>query len=356
MGRKPTRNMNLPAGMRARHRGDKTYYFYDLGGKPRKEKSLGSDYIEAVRKWSELEQSKVPAAPVVMFAAAANKYVAEVLPTKSPRTRSDNVKELDNLREFFKDAPLDEIEPMHVRAYFRWRAKKAREWYEEKGRAAPLDAGHVRANREVALLSHVFNFARDSGLTRAPNPCAGVKRNEEEGRDVYVEDDVFAAVYKAADQPLRDAMDLAYLTGQRPADTLRFDERHINGSAELEIQQGKTKKKLRIAVVGELAAVVERIRARKKGYKVVSTALVVNESGERLGRDALRSRFDKAREAAGIDKDAFQFRDLRAKAGTDKTDSAGDIRQAQKQLGHSSIAMTERYVRNRRGDKIKPTR
>ncbi|NMV36965.1 tyrosine-type recombinase/integrase [Ralstonia insidiosa] len=356
MGRKPTRNTNLPAGMRARHRGAKTYYFYDLGGKPRKEKPLGSDYVEAVRKWSELEQAKVPASPIVMFAEAANKYVAEVLPTKSPRTRSDNVKELDNLREFFKDAPLDEIEPTHVRAYFRWRAKKARDWYEDKGRAAPLDAGHVRANREVALLSHIFNYARDSGLTRAPNPCAGVKRNEEEGRDVYVEDDIFAAVYKAADQPLRDAMDLAYLTGQRPADTLRFDERHINGSAELEIQQGKTKKKLRIAVVGELAGVVERIRARKKDYKVVSTALVVNESGQRLGRDALRSRFDKAREEAGIEKDAFQFRDLRAKAGTDKTDSAGDIRQAQKQLGHASIAMTERYVRNRRGDKIEPTR
>jgi len=356
MGRKPTRNKNLPAGMRARHRGDKTYYFYDLGGKPRKEQSLGSDYIEAVRKWSELEQAKVPTAPVVLFDAAANRYVADMLPTKSPRTRSDNVKELDNLREFFKGAPLDEIEPTHVRSYFRWRAKKARDWYEAKGRVAPVDAGHVRANREVALLSHIFNYARDSGLTRAPNPCAGVKRNEEEGRDVYVEDDVFAAVYEAADQPTRDAMDLAYLTGQRPADTLRFDERHINGNGDLEIQQGKTKKKLRIAVVGELAAVVERIRARKKGYKVVSTALVVNESGQRLGRDALRSRFDKARGATGIEKDAFQFRDLRAKAGTDKTDSAGDIRQAQMQLGHSSVVMTEKYVRNRRGDKIKPTR
>ena len=247
MGRKPTRNTNLPAGMRARHRGAKTYYFYDLGGKPRKELSLGTDYVEAVRKWSELEKSKTMPAPIVTFDTAANGYVADVLPTKSPRTRSDNVKELDNLREFFKGAPLDEIEPTHIRAYFRWRAEKARKWYAEKGRTAPQDAGHVRANREVALFSHIFNYSRDSGLTRAANPCAGVKRNEEEGRDVYVEDDVFAAVYKEADQPMRDAMDLAYLTGQRPADTLRFDERHINGSNELEIQQGKTKKKLRTA-------------------------------------------------------------------------------------------------------------
>jgi integrase len=67
-------------------------------------------------------------------------------------------------------------------------------------------------------------------------------------------------------------------------------------------------------------------------------------------------RFRTAREAAGIPANDFQFRDLRAKAGTDKTDSTGDIRQAQKQLGHESLAMTEHYVRKRRGEKVGPTR
>ncbi|KWI30514.1 integrase [Burkholderia ubonensis] len=94
---------------------------------------------------------------------------------------------------------------------------------------------------------------------------------------------------------------------------------------------------------------MERIRVRKKGYKVVSTALVVNETGGRLMADALRFRFDRARELAGVPKDSFQFRDLRAKAGTDKTESEGDIRAAQRQLGHKSIAMTEHYVRERKG-------
>jgi integrase len=88
---------------------------------------------------------------------------------------------------------------------------------------------------------------------------------------------------------------------------------------------------------------------------MASTALVVNESGERLGSNALRSRFDKAREKAGVPFAEFQFRDLRAKAGTDKTD-ATDIRQAQMQLGHATQAMTEHYVRQRKGDKVKPTR
>ncbi|WP_232466425.1 tyrosine-type recombinase/integrase [Burkholderia ubonensis] len=357
MGRKPTRNPNVPPGMRPRHRGKVTYYYYDAGGKPRKEIPLGTDFIEAVRKWAELEKAKVPDSAIVTFRHAVTRYTVDVLPHKKPRTRSDNMKELEFLLEFFDDPParLEDIKPTHIRDYLRWRGEKARKWYQEQNRPVPENAGHVRANREIALFSHIFNYAREEGLTDAPNPCAGVKRNREEGRDVYVEDDIFAKVYRSADQPTRDAMDLAYLTGQRPADTLKFDERHINSSNELEIQQGKTKKKLRIEVVGELLAVIERIRARKRTYKVVSTALVVNEKGERLTAYALRSRFEKARDVAGVPFGQFQFRDLRAKAGTDKTD-AEDIRQAQRQLGHSSVTMTETYVRQRRGDKVGPTR
>lgn len=105
-----------------------------------------------------------------------------------------------------------------------------------------------------------------------------------------------------------------------------------------------------------MTKVLARIRARKAGYKVRSTALVVNESGQRLGYDDLRQRFYAAREAAGVDKTAFQFRDLRATAGTDTAESSSNIRQTQRQLGHKSIQMTEHYVRERKGGKVGPTR
>ncbi len=35
------------------------------------------------------------------------------------------------------------------------------------------------------------------------------------------------------------------------------------------------------------------------------------------------------------------MRDLRAKAGTDKAESSGDIMQAKDQLGHTTVVMTE---------------
>lgn len=186
-----------------------------------------------------------------------------------------------------------------------------------------------------------------------------MRKNKEDGRDVYIEDDVYRRVWSAGCAPLRDAMDLAYLCGQRPADTFRFLDTDVRDGF-LNVRQGKTSRKLRIEVTGELAVVLGRIKERKAAIslenKVVSLYLVVNESGLPLRSGALRDRFDKARESASVPKAVFQFRDLRAKAGTDKTESAGDIRQAQKQLGHGSVTMTERYVRRRRGDKAAPTK
>ncbi len=359
MGRRPWKNLSLPPGMRARvQRSGAVYYYFDVGGTPRREIPLGADFVEAVRKWSELEaQSQNRHAQLVTFRYAAERYVREVLPLKSRRTQRDNLLELENLFKFFDDPPalLADIKPVHVKQYLSWRSELARQWYVERKRVVPVQPGHVRANREVALFSHIFNFAREHGITDAVNPCVGVRRNREVGRTVYVEDDVFRRVWQVADEPTRDAMDLAYLTGQRPADTLKFMESDIRGD-ELWVVQGKRGKKLRITLSGELAAVIERIRARKAACNAKCEALVVNEGGERLMRDALRFRFDRARLAARVQKDLFQFRDLRAKAGTDKTELSGDIRAAQLQLGHKSLKMTEHYVRERKGDKVGPTR
>ncbi|SHM04779.1 Site-specific recombinase XerC [Nitrosospira sp. Nsp11] len=349
MGRRPTVNSNLPAGMRARRRGEVTYYYYDTGGKPRKEIALGTDYPMAVKKWAELEIDAKPVhLALVTLKYAADRYLlSRLFKEKAARTQRDYEAQLVFIMKFFNDppAPLSGIKPHSIQQYMEWR-----------GQSAP-----VRANRERALISTIWNFARSSGITDLPNPCAGVKGFTEEGRDVYIEDSVFEAVWKEADVALRDALDLAYLTGQRPADVLKMKEPDIREGV-LWINQGKTKKKLRMGISGQLVDVIKRIMERKQTFKVRSLALVCNESGQQLGREALRYRFDAARVAAikanprlkdAIE--AYQFRDLRAKAGTDKADS-GDMVQAQKQLGHSTIKMTEHYVRARAGEKVEPTK
>lgn len=365
MGRRPTVNLNLPPRMRSRARGRKVFFYFDAGGKPRREIPLGSDFPEAVRKWADLERESKKPKEDNNFRALATRYLAEVLPTKAERTQADNLKELAKLREFFGDCPdVSTIEPKHVREFMDWRT--------DNGTGAK-----VRATREKALLSHMLNKAREWGMSSTANPCAGI-RGYSAGRVVYVEDETLEAVYSHACSTLRDALDLAYLTGQRPADVRKMDESAIQGGA-IAVRQNKTGAALRIRIEGELAEVLDRIAARKRATGSETLALVVNEEGEDVKADALRYRFDRARDKAAkklaeeaakeedgrkraeLERKAaairgFQFRDLRAKAATDKAEAVGDIRQAQKQLGHASPAMTEKYVRARRGEIVAPTR
>jgi integrase len=358
-----------PKGMRARHRGSRVYYYLDTGSTPRREIKLGADYDKAVEEWARLTGCPVPAVAVLSFGAVAERYVQKVLPAKAPATQALNLRELQNLREFFAGPRevLASITPVMVRQYLEQRAKgvvteKRRQSTNRvaTGREALAltgKEGQVPANREKALLSHIWNFARETGLTNLSNPCAGVKGFPEPGRDVYISDEVLAAVRVAAEIPLRDALDLAYLTGQRPADTLKMSHGDIVDGA-LAVKQNKTGKKVRVSIEGELALLIERIKSRKAmGLKLINSA-----AGAPLSRCELRGAFDRARLAAAAthpdlatEIKAFQFRDLRAKAGTD-TEEASGMQAAQDQLGHSSPMMTAQYVRHRRGKLVKPTK
>lgn len=326
MGRTKTINKTLPPRMFARRGKTVTTYYYIPSTGTRKKINLGHDLNQAKIKWAQLEAEVAPGADI--FATVAERYVKEVLPGKAPRTQKDNLVELNFLLKVFGKMPIGAIKPKHVKEYIRLRSQTAK----------------VRANREKALLSHVFNFARESGITDQPNPCAGVKGNRESGRDHYVDDEAFMAVWKVAHYTIQDAMDLAYLTGQRPADILKMKRTDIHDGA-LWIQQNKTKHKMGIAITGELEMVIKRILGRKR--TITSVYLIQDDSGQPLNQWTFRSRFDAAREKAGVE---FQFRDIRAKAATDMDDLA----RAQKLLGHSSRTMTEHYTKKRKGEKVEP--
>jgi integrase len=320
-------------------------YYYNAGrdenGK-RKEIPLGTDLDAAKRKWAELECKPAPA-DVSTMRAVFERYEREIIPTKAPRTQKDNEEAFRQLRPVFDSCPADALTPQHIAQYRDKRTAK------------------VRANRELALLSHVFNLAREWGYTAKENPCRGVRKNKETPRDFYADKAVWEAVYTQATVELQDAMDLNYLTGQRPADVLKMMESHIVDGA-LEVRQNKTKKKLRITIApgGELAKLLDRIRSRPR--KIKSLFLVATAQGQPLNRWTLRLRFDEARaeaakEAAkeGMDGLAerirlFQFRDIRPKAASEM-----ELEHARKLLGHTDDQITETVYR-RIGEIVKPTK
>lgn len=320
MGRRRSTHFDLPPHMA--RKGD--VYYYVTTTKPRKWIKLGKDLALARRKWAELECAGP--GDDATFEAVAKAYFKAEVPKKAPRTQKQNEGELKNLLPVFGLVPLDQIRPSDCRQYLDMREAK------------------IRANREMALFSHIFNWARERGYTDAANPAYGVKRNKEDGRDVYVEDNEYRAVYEHADRAVRDAMDLAYLTGQRVSDVLKTTRASVRDGT-IAVRQGKTGKKLRIAITGELKALIDRLTAASEGS--VTCLHLIHDKGQPLTYGMLRKRFRKAATAAGQE---FQFRDLRAKAATD----IENLVAAQQLLGHGSSQMTEHYTRQRRGALVQP--
>lgn len=346
-----TKTQALPAGMRARHRPSGTYYYLDTGGRPRKEISLGKDLSIALQQWHALTLHPLPSHAQITFRDVAERYCKDVLPHKAVRTQQDNQRELAKLYQFFDNppSPLEQINPIHIRQYLDWRS-----------------AAKVRANREKALFSHIWNYAREKGHTHRDNPCRGIRGYKEHGRDIYIDDNVLQAVYQQAEPALQDALDLAYLTGQRPADLLKLSTGDIKDGA-LWIKQNKSGAKLRITIEGQLANVLQRIQQRQaeQTHSNRHQHLLQHSNGQAMTPAMLRGAFTRARNAASTANsenpalqqqiNAFQFRDLRAKAGTDKEESQG-INAAQAQLGHTTATMTQHYVRHRKGKLVSPTR
>ncbi|MBI5107631.1 MAG: tyrosine-type recombinase/integrase [Rhodocyclales bacterium] len=325
MGRKRQGNFDDPP--RFHRKGDAWYHV--TGTLPRKWTKLSKDRAEALRLWAQLESVQEDDS-TKLFSVIVKRYIREVYPSKSVRTRKDNDKEFANLLKVFGHVPIDAILPMHIRQYMDLRGQVAQ----------------VRANREKALFSHVFNKAREWGYAALQNPCQGVKGFKERGRDRYVTDDEFQKVKAVAHFTVADAMDLALLTGQRPADVLKIRCTDIRDGA-LWVTQNKTGARIGIEVTGELRALIARISERPR--RAISPYLIQDENGQPVSQLALRSRFDKARKAAGV---AFQFRDIRAKAATD----TGDLAHSQKLLAHKNRDMTEHYVRSRVGERVRPLR
>ena len=309
-----------------------SYYFRPPDGQ-RQWVPLGPHLREALARYSQLlcdapEAQQTPEARSMTFGELAAVYVVRELPRKAPASQRGNWVDLSNLRPVFDAVALDDISPVDIRAYLDLRGVVT----------------EVRANREIALFSHMWNRAREWGFTQLANPCVGVRKFKERGRDIYVSDAELKAVWNAACWPVQDMLDIAYLLGQRPQDVYALTLDKIDEEI-VSIKQLKTGRKIRIENEGELTQVLARIRSRARRPGV--RALIVNERGDAFTPGMFKKRFNKARNAAGVQ---FQLRDLRAKNATD-TD---DLALAQKRLAHASRTMTEHYVRQRLGEKVKP--
>lgn len=321
MGRRRTRDFDLPPLM-IRRRGR---YYYG-----RRQLALGPDFRAALRKYAELHSGY---AEPGTFADAADAYrkAPDGLRARAPKTQREYSRQLDVLVSVFGPMRLDRIRPADVREFVR--AASERQPGTKRG-------GPIAATRMKALLSAIITFARERGLSDAPNPCAGVRGKKSE-RGVYVQDADLAAVLAHCDAPTATFLELAYRTGADASVVLRWTLADAQDGA-LRVRRSKTDARVAVAIEGPLKAILDGLARRP----VASMFLVADEQGRPFTLQAIRRRFWKARRLAGS---SWQIRDLRAKTASD----AETIEAARALLGHAHETTTAIY-RRLRGAAAKP--
>jgi integrase len=205
----------------------------------------------------------------------------------------------------------------------------------------------ISANREFALLSHVFSYAIRWGSIKL-NPCTGVKKFSENKRSRNVTDEEFLAVMTAATYPIKHAMNLTYMMGLRPTEVLKLKRSNIRDEG-LYVDITKTKKGAKGKIVEwsePLKKLVTELSHMNK-YKISHLDfLLCNRVGQPYTPDGFTTMWKRHMNKCvekGLIKEPFQFRDIRHKSATDieKMYSREDAR---KLLGHTSQTTTARYI------------
>jgi len=333
MGRRRKTNLSLPPRMYLKHG---AYYYVNKSGKWMR---LSDNKAIALAKWAELEGEMPSSTGAATYTpgtvgALINRYMVEIAPKKAPRTYQDNQQEAANLLKVFAQVVIASVRPMHIARYLDIRGAKA----------------PVRANREISLLSHIFSYAMRWGMTDT-NPCIGVAKHTEKGRDRYVTDDEFEAVKNLASPLIAALMEFAYLTALRKGDilTMRLDQITDEG---IWVKQSKTgAKQLYVWTPGLLEAVTKV----KQLHKVVrGLHLFCTRRGQPYTDAGIKAMWNRLQvkwaESGG---NRFTFHDIRAKALTDAKRLGMD---AQAMAGHATQAMTEHYIKQREFKRVTPLR
>jgi len=314
-------------------------YAYDMRGTGKPDVPLGTDYDEALRRWAEiaLDRPRIRGTLEEGFGEWEKRGMAaraDGTPRK-PLTIEGYRKCLKELRAVFGPATWAEVTMPALRAYVDKRSAKA------------------RAKQEMQLLAVIWRWCVMEGITDLRWPASDLGRSGWQGatrrRQIEVGDDSLAALYKHADQTLRDALDIATATGLRVLDVIGLRVSDARDGL-LVVDAGKTGKRAEFPIVGSVLADV--IKRRQENRKAEHLFLLT--AGRRpVTYRRLEARFTKARAAAALEVPAVAaliLRDMRKRAAQ----QAGTLAEASALLQHSSLSVTRNHYRQ--GDRIKPVR
>ncbi len=319
MGRPKIHAKTLP--QRMRQKGD---YYYHVAN--RRWTALGKDLQIARIKWAELEG----VTDNRNFSAALDRYLASDQYEKLAANTKRSYKTMSEVvRKVFGHMNCKSITPAHIYQFL--------EKYPSKG----------NANVGVNVIKNSLERARRLGWI-IENPCVDIARNATVSRRRYLTDSEYQSIAQHANAALRAIMKVAYLTGQRQSDIIKMRLSDVTDEG-IFVMQKKTGKRQLFTWTEELREAVADAKALERPIRGMT--LFCTARGKPYNASNLRKAWDDARTKAGIP-DA-QFRDLRSKAATDAENTGQDY---QAILGHTSKAMSDKYVKQYKVDKVTPLR
>jgi integrase len=285
---------------------------------------LGSDIGEALAKYATIVSSTWSARTL---GDVIDRYRVEVLPLKgSAQTRSDQARQLGELKRVFGDLLPDNVKAQHCYRYYDTR------------RGVDGEPIPTTARQEISLLGHVFLKAIRWGAASS-NPARDLDLGPKKGQRDQVLVEQVEALKKHANERLALAIDLAVMLGQRQRDLLDLRREHLTKDG-IYVKQGKTKARVLIAWSADLEALVARAKAMAP--QLPGEYLIRTRKGKRYTSKGFQSIWKRAMakhvKAGGVH---FTFHDLRSVSA----DGAETDQEAQARLGHASVETTKRFYR-----------
>ncbi|MGH1376646.1 MAG: tyrosine-type recombinase/integrase [Alphaproteobacteria bacterium] len=301
-------------------------------------KTLSEAYIALAEKEVQYTNNKT-------IGNILDRYIAEVTPTKKPRTQDNDHYFVKLIRDVFGDMPLEAIKPKHIYQYHDKRTAK------------------VSAKREISLLSHAYQKAVEWGYIDA-HPFKGeVVIGGEKPRDRYVEDwEVIECLSLPSAYPwdktfvIQAYIRLKLLTGLRKTDMLSIAMSDIKDDG-LHITTSKTGKKIIFTWTDALKEAIENAKACRPVdisphlFCTKRGEAYINERGQYSGFNSIWRRFMKRVLEETKVSEKFTEHDIRGKVGSD----AKDTQRAQKILTHTDVKTTLRSYR-RGAEKVEPVK
>ena len=326
---------------------DNTWAFR-LSAKANNPQEIATVKQEAIKRANELNGNFAPLGStgklIERYFAWQQALKAGDARRKAKSTLDENLVEQKNLVKVFGNMPPQTIKPKHIYGYL----------------AARADAGApAKANKEIALLSAIFEYGRTRGELET-NPCRDIKYNPTRPSDKYVKTEHLEF---ALDEARRRGGSYqiqalcfyaAFLTTSRPSEMRELTRKAITPLG-LEIVVGKaratqTVKKKLIEWSPKLRATIDEAVAlqRTPGLLIFS-----NTSGQQYTRSGwttiwtrLMGYCEKRAEAEGVTFERFTLKDMRPKGVTERKER-GDVN-IKDATGHSDDRMIDKTYDRRR--------